>query len=88
MQWFLPDAAAFDHIFDRNSTYRDANLAFNMRGMLGVRSCTPLAGESTCLAVRLPACTCVSVCLMSCVPGFLPGFVASKSYAFDPGLCA
>lgn len=44
-QWYLPDAAAFDHIFALNSTYRDAELAYDMRGTLGVRSCTPRTGE-------------------------------------------
>ncbi|CAM9901194.1 unnamed protein product, partial [Scytosiphon promiscuus] len=44
VQWYLPGVAAFDHIFDRNSTYRDASLAFDMRGTLGVRSCTPRTG--------------------------------------------
>eukprot|EP00752_Nemacystus_decipiens_P006992 g6271.t1 len=53
VQWFLPDAAAFDHIFDRNSTYRDASLAFDMRGMLGVRSCTPRTGEGSSQAEAL-----------------------------------
>lgn len=46
VQWYLPGVAAFDHIFDHNSTYRDASLAFDMRGTLGVRSCPPRTGTS------------------------------------------
>ncbi|CAN0067177.1 unnamed protein product, partial [Ectocarpus fasciculatus] len=45
VQWYLPNVAAFDHVFDRNSTYRDASLAFDMRGALGVRACTPRTGK-------------------------------------------
>eukprot|EP00903_Cladosiphon_okamuranus_P006970 g6784.t1 len=53
VQWFLPNTAAFDHIFDRNSTYRDADLAFDMRGMLGVRACTPRTGDGSSQAEAL-----------------------------------
>lgn len=44
VQWYLPDAAAMDGVFDASSTYRDAKLAYDMRGLLAVRPCTPLSG--------------------------------------------
>ncbi|CAM9847215.1 unnamed protein product [Pylaiella littoralis] len=47
VQWFLPDVAAFDSIFEQNSTYRDTQLAFDMRGTLGVRSCMPRTGDGS-----------------------------------------
>lgn len=44
VQWFLPDTAAMDHIFDFDENNRDAGLAYDMRGTLGLRICTPLTG--------------------------------------------
>lgn len=44
VQWYLPDAAAMDGIFAINETYRDSQLAYDLRGMLGVRPCPPIEG--------------------------------------------
>lgn len=45
-QWYLPDAAAMDGVFDVNETYRDSQLAYDLRGTLGVRPCPPYTGAS------------------------------------------
>lgn len=56
VQWYLPDAAAMDGIFAINETDRDSTLAYDLRGTLGVRPCSPIVGayikiylEATCL---------------------------------------
>ncbi|CAM9527082.1 unnamed protein product [Choristocarpus tenellus] len=44
VQWYFGDGISFDGLFDVNATYRDADLAYSMRGSLGVRPCSPITG--------------------------------------------
>lgn len=51
VQWFLSGAAAMDGIFTLNDTYRDAQLAYDFRGMMGARACPAIEGEVTVTAL-------------------------------------
>eukprot|EP00904_Undaria_pinnatifida_P014240 jgi/Undpi1/9947/HiC_scaffold_28.g12401.m1 len=43
-QWYLNGAAVMDGIFTVNDTYHDSQLAYDLRGTLGVRACPPTKG--------------------------------------------
>lgn len=43
-QWYLNGEAAMDGIFTINDTYHDSQLAYDLRGTLGVRACPPIEG--------------------------------------------
>lgn len=53
VQWYLPDAAAMDGIFAINETDRDSTLAYDLRGTLGVRPCSPIVGSGSKEIARL-----------------------------------
>eukprot|EP00752_Nemacystus_decipiens_P004321 g3946.t1 len=47
VQWFLSGAAAMDGIFTVNDTYHDAQLAYDLRGTMGVRACPAIEGPGS-----------------------------------------
>ncbi|CAM9520701.1 unnamed protein product [Ascophyllum nodosum] len=44
IQWYVNGGCATDGIFTVNQTYHDSQLAYDFRGTLGVRACTPTKG--------------------------------------------
>ena len=46
VQWYVNGGCAADGIFTVNQTYHDSQLAYDLRGTLGVRACTPAKGVS------------------------------------------
>ncbi|CAM9520631.1 unnamed protein product [Ascophyllum nodosum] len=44
VQWYVNGGCAADGIFTVNQTYHDSQLAYDLRGTLGVRACTPAKG--------------------------------------------
>lgn len=45
VQWYLSGASAMDGVFTHNESYHDAQLAYDFRGMLGVRACPAIEGD-------------------------------------------
>lgn len=45
VQWYLSGASAMDGVFTHNESYHDSQLAYDFRGMLGVRACPAIEGE-------------------------------------------
>lgn len=45
VQWYVSGGSAADGIFTVNATHHDSQLAYDLRGMLGVRSCPPTEGD-------------------------------------------
>lgn len=49
-QWYLNGGCVTDGIFTVNETYHDSQLAYDLRGALGVRACSPTEGVGMMLA--------------------------------------
>lgn len=49
VQWYMNGGCVTDGIFTVNSTHHDSQLAYDLRGTLGVRACTPTEGRNACL---------------------------------------
>eukprot|EP00903_Cladosiphon_okamuranus_P014086 g13093.t1 len=47
VQWFFSGSTAMDGIFTLNDTYRDAQLAYDFRGAMGVRACPAIEGPGS-----------------------------------------
>ncbi|CBJ28350.1 conserved unknown protein [Ectocarpus siliculosus] len=47
VQWYLSGASAMDGIFSHNESYHDSQLAYDFRGMLGVRACPAIQGSGS-----------------------------------------
>ncbi|CAB1099788.1 unnamed protein product [Ectocarpus sp. CCAP 1310/34] len=47
VQWYLSGASAMDGIFSHNESYHDSQLAYDFRGMLGVRACPAIEGSGS-----------------------------------------
>ena len=43
-QWYLNGETAMDGIFTVSDTHHDSQLAYDLRGTLGVRACPPIEG--------------------------------------------